>query len=179
MTEFSTLARPYAEALFEMAKAEGRETEWSRALGQLAAWVSNAAAQEFLDDPERPERDRIALLSGIGVDVDSAEWERLVCLLIRNGRWKVAAQIAQLYDEAMWADRRLVDVLVTSAIALSGQQKGEIQAALERRHPGCHMVLREAVDPALVAGFVIQAGDQTVDASVRGQLMQLAQHLRN
>ncbi len=167
MTEFSTLARPYADALFQMAKAEGRETEWSRAVGQLAVWVSDASVRAFLGDPERAEADRVALLSEIGMEVDSTEWERFVALLVQNGRWKVAAEIAQLYDQAMRSDQRLMDVLVTSAVPLDGKQKAAIREALERRHPGCHMILREALDPTLVAGFLIQAGDQTVDASVR------------
>lgn len=179
MADSTTLARPYAEALFEMASAGAVTGAWDDALQALAFWVEDADARAFLADPERLDADKVALLAGISVAVDNEAWARFVQLLIDNERWSLSREIAELFRAAVRRAKGELDVLVTSAYALDDDQKAAVAAALERRHPGMHVILREAVDPDLLGGLVIRAGDESIDASVRGQLQQLAQNLRN
>ncbi|MCE5359652.1 F0F1 ATP synthase subunit delta [Candidatus Igneacidithiobacillus taiwanensis] len=179
MSDFNTLARPYAEALFEMAAAGAVTSAWDDALQALASWVDNADARSFLADPERSDADKVHLLRGIDVAVDGEAWGRFVELLIRNDRWLLAREIANLFRDALRRAKGELDVLVTSAFALDDAQKAAVVAAMERRHPGMRITLREEIDPELLGGLLIQAGDESIDASVRGQLQQLAQNLRN
>ena len=179
MSDFNTLARPYAEAVFEMAAAGAVTGAWDDALQALAAWVDNADARSFLADPERTDAEKVDLLCGIAVTVDGDAWSRFVELLIHNDRWMLAREIANLFRDALRRAKGELDVLVTSAFVLDDAQKSAVAAAMAKRHPGMQISLREAVDPDLLGGLVIQAGDESIDASVRGQLQQLAQNLRN
>ena len=179
MSDFNTLARPYAEALFEMATAGASTQAWDDALQALASWMQDADARSFLADPERSDADKVALLGGIPVSVDAEAWTRFMHLLIDNDRWPLASEIAELFRDALRRAKGELDVLVTSAFALDDSQKAAVAAAMERRHPGMQVTLREAIDPDLLGGLVIRSGDESIDASVRGQLQQLAQNLRN
>ncbi|WP_248884068.1 F0F1 ATP synthase subunit delta [Acidithiobacillus acidisediminis] len=179
MSDFNTLARPYAEALFEMAAVGAATNAWDDALQALASWVQDKDARAFLSDPERADADKVAFLAGIPVSVDAEGWRRFVQLLIDNERWPLATEIADLFRAALRRAKGELDVLVISAYALDAGQKAAVTSAMERRHPGMQVTLRESLDPDLLGGVVIRAGDESIDASVRGQLEQLAQNLRN
>ncbi|WP_414040561.1 F0F1 ATP synthase subunit delta [Acidithiobacillus sp. M4-SHS-6] len=179
MADLITVARPYAEALFGLAKQSGQQQAWAESLQVLTAMVADSQAQAFLSDPERPAADKMALLATAPVTVEQAAWQSFLGLLIQNDRWPAAAEIAQLFDEAMRHDEGIVDVLVTSAVVLDAQQKSAVQAALEQRFSGRKVAFRESVDASLIGGLVIHTGDLTIDASVRGQVQQLARTLRS
>lgn len=179
MADLITVARPYAEALYGLAKQSDQQQAWAESLQVLTAMVADKQAQAFLNDPERPEADKVALLAAAPVTVEQSAWQSFLGLLIHNDRWAAAAEIAQLFDEAMRHDEGIVDVLVTTAVAMDAQQKGAVQAALEQRFSGRQVAFRESVDASLIGGLVIHTGDLTIDASVRGQVQQLARTLRS
>ncbi|MHB8225261.1 F0F1 ATP synthase subunit delta [Acidithiobacillus sp.] len=179
MADLITVARPYAEALYGLAKESGQEQAWADALQVLAAMIADAQAQAFLNDPERAEAEKVALLSAASVKVDGKAWEAFLTLLIHHDRWPATAEIGTLFGEALRHAEGIVDVLVTSAIALEANQKTVVQSALERRFAGRKVAFRELVDAALIGGLVIHTGDLTIDASVRGQVQQLARTLRS
>ncbi len=179
MADLITVARPYAEALYSVAKEGGQEQAWADALRVLAAMVADAQARAFLNDPERPEAEKVALLCAAPVTMDVKAWESFLALLISNDRWAAAAEIGSLFDEALHHAEGIVEVLVTSAIALDADQKTAVQSALDRRFTGRKVVFHESVDAALIGGLVIHTGDLTIDASVRGQVQQLARTLRS
>ncbi|MFA7496369.1 MAG: F0F1 ATP synthase subunit delta [Acidithiobacillus sp.] len=179
MADLITVARPYAEALYELAQESGQQQAWAEALQTLAAVIADSGAQAFLNDPERPETDKVSLLAAAPVPVDSQRWQSFLALLIHHDRWAAAAEIGVLFDEALRHHEGIVDVLVTSAVALDDQQKDSVQSALERRYSGRKVAFRESVDASLIGGLVIHTGDLTIDASVRGQVQQLARTLRS
>jgi F-type H+-transporting ATPase subunit delta len=63
-------------------------------------------------------------------------------------------------------------VKVTSASAMGADEVATLSAALRRRF-GSEIALSHAVDPALIGGAVIDAGDVVIDGSVRGKLERL------
>jgi len=178
MADLITIARPYADALFSVAKAEHQEGAWSDALSYLVAWLRDPQARAFLDDPERPEEDKVRFLSSLPVEVDAQAWQRFITVLIENDRWTAAAEIAAHFQAALLADQRRMEVVVRSAVPLADDQKSAVRQALQRRYPDYEVQLREEVDEDILGGLVLQAGDLTIDASVRGQLEQLTQTLR-
>ena len=179
MADLITVARPYAEALYGLAKESGQEQAWADALQALAAMIADVQAQAFLSDPERADAEKVSLLSAVPVAVDVKAWKAFLALLIHNDRWPATAEIGTLFADAMRRAEGVVDVLVTSAVALDAGQKTAVQSALERRFTGHKVAFREAVDAALIGGLVIHTGDLTIDASVRGQVQQLARTLRS
>ncbi|MGC8467445.1 MAG: F0F1 ATP synthase subunit delta [Acidithiobacillus sp.] len=179
MADLITIARPYADALFSVAKAEHQESAWSKALSVLSAWIADPQARAFLDDPERAEEDKIQFLSSLPVEVNGEAWRRFIAVLLENDRWAAASEIAAHFQAAVLADQRWMEVVVRSAVPLADDQKSAVREALRRRFPDHEVQLREEVDEDILGGLVLQAGDLTIDASVRGQLEQLTQTLRN
>jgi F-type H+-transporting ATPase subunit delta len=178
MADLITVARPYAEALYGLAKETGQEDAWGKALQTLATVLQDPQAQQFLDDPERTAAAKVEVLSVAEVAVDQEPWRAFLALLIDNDRWPAAGEIAALFAADRRAAMGTVEVLVKSAVALDAGQKDAIEAALSQRF-GSRVAFHDEVDPALIGGILVQAGDLTIDASVRGQVEQLARTLRS
>nr|BAD94434.1 delta subunit of F1F0-ATP synthase [Acidithiobacillus ferrooxidans] len=179
MADLITVARPYAEALMGWRKRAARNRPGRMHCRRLPAMIADVQAQAFLSDPERADAAKVSLLSAVPVAVDVKAWTAFLALLIHNDRWPATAEIGALFADAMRRAEGVVDVLVTSAVALDAGQKTAVQSALERRFAGHKGDFRGAVDAALIGGLVIHTGDLTIDASVRGQVQQLARTLRS
>ena len=52
MAEYTTTARPYARAVFDVASKSATLESWSEALALMAAVAVDAAMQAVLDNPE-------------------------------------------------------------------------------------------------------------------------------
>jgi F-type H+-transporting ATPase subunit delta len=176
MAEIRTTARPYAEAVFELARARGQYARWSEALGALEAVVRDPQVSALARDP-RLERARLAglLLDVLGGHLDE-EGRNFVRLLVDYRRLALVPEIRELYD-AMRADAEgRVEVDVRTAYPLEGRQREMLIEALKRRF-GREVNLAVAVDPLLIGGIEIRAGDLVIDGSVRGRLAALAAQL--
>ena len=123
MADLITVARPYADALYGLAKETGAEDAWEKALQTLAAVVQDPQAQQFLGDPERTAADKVEVLSVAEVAVAQEPWRAFLALLIGNDRWPAAGEIAALFAADRRAAMGTVEVLVKSAIALDAGQK--------------------------------------------------------
>ena len=71
---------------------------------------------------------------------------------------------------------RVVDVAITSAAPMGAGEQAQLAAALEQRFSR-KVRVQTAVDPTLIGGAVLRAGDLTIDGSVKARLARLAQDL--
>jgi len=164
MTERITLARPYAEAVFRLASEHKALNPWSEML-RLAVTV--------MQDPHARFIEFFLDICGKRLDKDGAN---LIRLLSENHRLPLLPEIAALY-EALRADaENRIEAEVISAYEVSETQLKAIAGALKRRL-GRDIDLTTRIDPALVGGIVIRAGDIVIDGSVQGKLHALATHL--
>lgn len=176
MAEIRTAARPYAEAVFELARARDRYARWSEALAALGAVVADPQVAALARDPRVP-RERLAalLIDVLGSQLDE-EGRNFVRLLVDYRRLPLVPAIRELY-EAMRAEAEgRVEVDVRTAFPLEDRQREMLVAALRRRF-GREVNLVVTVDPALIGGIEIRAGDLVIDGSVRGRLAALASRL--
>ncbi len=97
-----------------------------------------------------------------------------VRILCENRRLGATRDIARAYHEIRARHEKRSDVIVASAFELSPAQQNVINVAMTRRL-GARVDLRVEIDPDLIGGVVIRTGDTVIDASLRGQLEQLAQ----
>src|SRR5690606_30601311 len=98
MAESITLARPYANAAFEVAAADNALAQWSQMLKTLAAVTSQAKISALLKNPAlTAEKQSEALLSICGDDV-SGKGSNMVRLLAENRRLALLPQISELFD---------------------------------------------------------------------------------
>jgi len=177
MAELATLARPYANAVFEVAKAGSELDLWSRMLAVLAAAVRNDTVQLLLADPEVEEEQKAYRLCAICGDELNDRGRRFVQVLAANKRLALLPDVSGLFEALRAEEQSTLDVMVTSAYALSDGEAGKLKAALTRRFQR-EVNMTSDVDASLIGGAVIRAGDTIIDGSVRGKLSKLAETIQ-
>jgi F-type H+-transporting ATPase subunit delta len=182
MADVSTVARPYAKALFDLASAERKLPAWSAALGAAAAVAGDAEARRALANPGLDDRQRAELVGSVvsalpgGELFATPEGKNLLQLLAENDRLVVLPEIATQFDALKTAAENKAKVTVTSAAPIDEAQAADIKKSLERKL-GRAVELSLAVDASLIGGAVIQADDMVIDGSVRARLQRLADTL--
>jgi len=177
MAGTSSLARPYARAVFELAQDAGDFKSWSEALAFLAALVNDESIQDLLNNP-RVETERLQeLLDDLCGDRVPEGGRNLVRLMLDNDRLSLLPDVAAQYDTLRAEAEGTVEAEVRSAKPLSDEQKSQLSAALEKRL-GRKVNLTVQKDDSLLGGAVIRAGDLVIDGSARGRLEKLASALQ-
>lgn len=169
MSDALTLARPYARAAYALARDAGQADAWSSALALAAALAAEPAIAAAISDPRMARGEAVQLLSDGGAD---GHWQGFLELLADNRRLPLLPEIAGLFEQLRAEGDQVVRATVTSANALSDAELDSITAALRRRF-GREVRVRTAVDPALIGGAVIDAGDLVIDGSLKGKLERL------
>lgn len=173
MEEKSTLARPYATAVFKIAEESGDFESWSEMLAFLASVVRDPLMQRKISD-RRIDRARVGqLVLEIAGGRLTEKAGNLVRVLSENGRLGLMDAIAERYEAVRAEAETRQKVQVISAFAVNPKFKTAIAEALSKRL-GCEVDLETEVDRSLIGGIVIRAGDLVIDASLRGRLRDLA-----
>jgi F-type H+-transporting ATPase subunit delta len=173
----TTIARPYAEAAFEVAKADGATDAWAEGLELLGAIAEAPEVAEQITSPNATAeqlRDLIFAVAGEGL---SAHLQNLVRLLAENGRLVVLPDVARLFGDMKTAHDGLRHIEVTSAFPMADAERDELAAKL-KAHFGGEVDLTVAEDPSLIGGVKVRAGDIVIDGSLRGQLDRLSNDLQ-
>lgn len=171
MSETLTLARPYARAAFEAAQDGKALALWSTNLKFTAQMLHDARVRSMVMDPRVSPNDLATLLLPNGEAVDG-DFGRFIALLIENQRADLLVEIAQLFDELKHDAERILKVTVRSAAALPAGEEENIRAALKKRF-NRDIEMDQQIDPSLIGGAIIDAGDVVIDGSVRGRLARL------
>ncbi len=176
MSEIVTAARPYAKAVFEIAKKSNSFDAWADRLKFLAAVVRDDKVAAVLDQPNSTAAQRAELVQGIAGDRLDADGANMVRLLAENGRLGLLDSISDLYDDYRALDEGVLEANVVSAQALDDTYKARLAEALEKKF-NKKINIVNTVDESLIGGALIRAGDVVIDGSVKGKLQQLGQSL--
>ena len=177
MAELATLARPYAAAAFDMAKANDRLDRWSRMLGVLSATAESPQARALVASPTLPSEAKAHRLIDIVRDELDAAGRRFVLVLADNKRLDLLAEIAAQFEARKAEAEQTLDVEIAAAVEMSDAQVSAYTKALEERFEQ-QVHVATTVDPNLVGGAVVRAGDTVIDGSVRGRLTRLIESLQ-
>jgi F-type H+-transporting ATPase subunit delta len=176
MSNALTLARPYARAAFGLAREHGRLPQWSNLLGFSAQLAAHPQVQHLLGHPRLELDDVLALLLPEG-DVDP-NFRQYLVVLADNRRLELLPEIAAQYEKLRAEAERVVNVHVTSAVAMAPTDVESLTVALKRRF-GSEIALTLSVDAELIGGAVIDAGDVVIDGSLRGKIARMQTALAN
>jgi len=172
MAELSTLARPYAKAVFELARDTSRFGDWSNVLRGLADAVSDPAVAAAIGHPAIGKGQLSqALVEAIGGTIGS-DGSNLLRLLIDNGRLKLAPAIASEYEALRAEAEATIDIEITTAAAVAPERLATLVDAVAKRLQRTLNVTTK-VDESLIGGAVIRAGDLVIDGSSVGELERL------
>ncbi|MEN8177235.1 MAG: F0F1 ATP synthase subunit delta [Pseudomonadota bacterium] len=174
--EATTIARPYAEAIFARADETGTLDLWSEMLELMTAVVSDSTMVGIVKNPLFSREKIASLLLDIGGGRLTDEGGNLVKLLTQNGRLSVLPEITDLFTELKAEKDRMLKVHIVSAYALKPAQEKQLADALKEKL-GRDVTITSEKDPDLIGGIHIRAGDTVIDGSVKGQLQQLANEL--
>ena len=171
MAEFSTIARPYAAALFQASTA----TDGAQLVAQLDALAGIAGAaglRQFAADPKVSDEQVFGVVTGIaGNDLDP-KLRNLLSTVIDNGRLSVLPEIASQFRTLVNDRGGIADAQVVSAFPLDAQQQASLAKVLEKRF-GRQLKVSVAVDPSLIGGVRVTVGDEVLDTSVVARLEQM------
>ncbi len=173
MSDFTTAARPYANAVYDLAKETGALDSWSDALSNLAAVVADEEMQKLLGSPDTGAQEKSDLIIQIMGDRLTEQQQNLVKLMAENGRLMSMSNVLDQFEVARAKAENKIDAEVISAFELTAEQTDELANTLKNKL-GCEITLTTSIDESLIGGVVIKAGDTIIDASMKSQLDSLA-----
>ena len=177
MAEPSTIARPYAEAAFRLADAQGKLADWSAALANLSAVAADERVRAAIGDPNLPAAKVAGLFISILSGKLSGEAENFVRVLAENGRLDVLAEIRTQYEVLKNEREGVVEAEVQTAFEMDPAQVADLVSRLEKK-TGRTVRARVSVDKSLIGGVRIVIGDKVIDGSARAQLGALESALK-
>jgi F-type H+-transporting ATPase subunit delta len=177
MAEPITVARPYAEAAFELARAKGALPVWSEMLRLVTAVATDPQMRIALDNPKLSAGDKEALFLSICGERLNAEGRNFVRVLIEGDRIGLLPEIRALFESLKDEAEGVARAYIASAFPVPDAELAMLKAALEKRF-GKKIEATVGVDPELIGGARITVGDTVIDASVQGELQAMANHLR-
>jgi F-type H+-transporting ATPase subunit delta len=172
MAQAITLARPYARAAFEVARASGALAAWSQALSFAAAVAKDPRVAGFGNDPRVLPAQLVALHLPQGMG-DDTPFAKFLGELAEHRRMALLPEVADLFETYKRDAESQLLVKVTSAMALDAVQSEQLKASLKRRFKR-EIELETQIDASLLGGVVIDTGSEVIDGSVRGRLQRLS-----
>jgi len=174
MAESTTLARPYAQAIFELAEANKNLPEWSQTLSTLLELMSLESIKLIANSVKVSKQQLNEILKeACGSDID-AQGNNLVSLLIENGRLGLLTEISEVYEELRAEAESTIEAHVTTAFTLDEKQTEQMAKALKARL-GRDVNIVSSVDKSILGGAIVRAGDLVIDGSVSGRISKLGQ----
>ena len=177
MAEPVTIARPYAEAVYKLAREKNALAQWSDALANLDAVVGDTRVQAIISDPNVSAQQLEGLVLGvIGDKLDAGvanEARNFIQVLVQNGRLELTPHIRGVYESLKREHEGTLEASVISALPISAEQLKALVATLETKFKR-KITAKVAIDPQLIGGVKIVVGDKVIDATVRGRLDAMA-----
>lgn len=176
MSEFVTVARPYAKAAFDFAVEHNSVERWQDMLAFAAEVTKNDQMAELLSGALAPETLSEAFIAICGEQLDE-NGQNLIKVMAENNRLKVLPDVLEQFIHLRAASEAIAEVEVISANQLSDEQLADRQR--DGKRLSRKVKLNCKIDKSVMAGIIIRAGDMVIDGSVRGRLERLADVLRS
>ena len=177
MASMTTLARPYAKAVFSVARFSGLLAEWGKVLQFMATVVADPAVNKLLKDQTVSSSKKAEFLLDVGDSVLQIRGQNLIKLLAYNKRLLILPEISRLYDLMCKEAENKVDLTVVTAQKLAKPQIDKLSTVFTK-YLGSEISIEPEVDASLLGGVVVKFGDRVIDASVKGKLLALHTSLR-
>lgn len=178
MAEAITIARPYAEAVFKLARENGSLFSWSEMLDAVSSIVQESQIRELISNPQISSTKLREIIFGACGKKLNEDSKRLVSLLIDNQRLPVLPQIHELFEQLKAQHESILEAEVVSAFPLDSGQLEKLVSILEAKFQR-KVKAKVNVDSELIGGVRIKIGDQVVDSSVYGKLEAMATALKS
>ncbi|MGA2552089.1 MAG: F0F1 ATP synthase subunit delta [Burkholderiaceae bacterium] len=171
MAEVSTIARPYAEAVYRVASESNLEA-WAELMGDLAAVAGNPDMQAVIGNPKLSPDQVFDIFTGVLEAPLDTFGQNFVRTLIDNGRLALLPEIAEQFHALKNAGQGTADATIYSAFPMSDAQIASLMATLEKKFK-VKLTPTVTVDPSLIGGVRVVVNDEVLDTSIRTRLEQM------
>ena len=167
----STIARPYAQALFD--HSDG----WSEDLDQVVSAMSEEAVGLLISSPDKAYREKAEIFIDLFIGQIQDKTINFLKVLGEAKRLSLLPIICSEYRRLLAEKNASSEIEVTSAYELTNEQMAPITQRLEKRY-GKNIAVRSKIDPALIGGFSVKCGDEVIDLSIKGRLDKLINQIK-
>ena len=172
----TTIARPYAEAVFKYAIESNDLDSWSDTLDFLVKVMGDSALLGLEANPKMSQEQKSELINDIGENILKESGKNFVRLLALNNRLNVVIEIRDTFEQLKLEHLRTIDVTIDAAYELEITQIEKLSEALKKKF-GQEVRLKTRINKGLIGGFRLIAGDTVIDGSVSSQLKKMAHEL--
>ena len=176
MAELSTIARPYAEALFAAAQSDksaaGVLDQWLPVVNEMAAVAQHPEVAQVVNDPKLGAEEVYALVRGLIKSTLPIAAENFLKLIVDNGRLTVLPEVARQFRALKNEAEGRADCLIESALPLADEQVKDLLWSLSRKF-GLKLIPEVQIDPELIGGVRVSVGDHVLDYTVKTRLAQM------
>jgi F-type H+-transporting ATPase subunit delta len=171
MAELATLARPYAEAVFRVAKS-GNLDQWSDLISEMAQVAALPDVKAFASNPKLTNQQIADTFLSLLKSNAGPEVKNFIAMLVENDRLTLLPEIGEQFHALKNAEEGAADAQITSAYELSDAQVKDLVTTLEKKF-GRRLNPSVAVDNTLIGGVRVVVGDEVLDTSVRAKLQKM------
>ncbi len=176
MAELTTLARPYAQAVFELALEKKKLQAWTTIFRDLVAVLQQPQIHALMNNVKISRAQLTGVFHDVCGEAVGVPAKNLLALLIQNGRLKLLPEISNVYEVLRAEAESVLEAKVISAFPLTPAQEAEIAAALKVRL-GRDIKIKTIIDKTVLGGAIVRAGDLVIDGSVNGSLAKFSHAL--
>lgn len=173
MAEISTIARPYAVAAYKLGREQKALAKWSEMLGFAAAVANDPQIKAYIQDPKVVSTELLATFLKVCGDKLNEQGQNLVKVLVEYGRLAILPEIHAAFEALKAQDEGTLDAQIVAAAKISAAETKDLVKRLETKF-GKKIEASVSVDPEIIGGIKIIVGDTVIDASIKGQLQNLA-----
>ncbi len=172
MSSLTTLARPYAKAAFELARADEDLAGWDEMLSRVATVTADDGMADWLLSPHSSADKAVEIIvEASGADA-GPRFQGYLGVLADNDRLSLCGEISRMFEQLRADAERRLQVRVVSAVALHEADTRRMETALAQRFDR-EITLKNEIDAGVLGGAIIYAGDQVIDGSLLGRLERL------
>lgn len=167
-----TIARNYAEALFELGEKSGQAERYAELMDAVAAAIETTPqVQAVLMSPRVPKSEKARLLGSALRDVPR-EFVLFLQAVVKRGRQQLLGEIAMVYHGLVDFKMNRIRAGVTLARPADESLQRGIQELLSRQL-GKQVLASFSEDPEILGGVVVRVGERIHDGSVRRRMTKL------
>ncbi len=178
MAEAITIARPYAEAVFKLAREEEKLSVWSEMLDVILLVISDKQISAILNNPLIPAYKLSEVIIDSCSDSLNKQAKNLITVMVDNKRLQIFPQLKALYEQLRTQHENILEAKIISAFPLKPDQEERLVSALRIKFKR-KVNVTSAVDADLIGGVKIEIGDQVIDSSVSGKLAAMTAVLKS
>jgi F-type H+-transporting ATPase subunit delta len=171
MAELATVARPYAEALFRVART-GDLSAWSALVTEMSGVAAHPQVQQLATNPNLTPSKVVEVVLALLQSPLPPEARNFLSMLVENGRLTLLPEIGAQFHALKNRAAGAADMQITSAFPLSAAQVQQLVVDFEKKF-GRKLNPKVSVDDSLIGGVRVAVGDEVLDTSVRAKLQQM------